>query len=97
MALIAGIPDDGVGKHSGICHPNRYGGTESWVTATASRRSFRVAGAAATTDHDRNSLQLLTNEFEVVKQWSSKLVEGRVAERAASEKIIACGRFLVRC
>ena len=63
---------------------------------------------AATTDADRHALQLLTNEFDAVRQWSDKLVEARksmntgqyamsasaLRDDPLSQKIVACGRFL---
>ena len=72
-------------------------------------QSLMVAGTDATTQDDRNALQLLTNELEAVKQWSNKLVEAKrsmdMAKYSASfntlrddplsQKIIACGHFLV--
>jgi len=71
-------------------------------------QGLRLASVAAVTDADRGALQLLTNEFEAVKEWSSKLVEARKSMNAAqyvmsatalrddplSQKIVACGRFL---
>lgn len=67
-----------------------------------------MASIAATTEADRQALQLLTNEFESVKQWSNKLVEARNSMDTAkyamssnalqndplSQKIVTCGRFL---
>jgi len=89
---------------------NGYGVTESWVAGYREQAagSLRVASAAASTDADRNALQLLTNEFETVKEWSNKLVEAKKTMDTAkyqtspdalrneplSQKIITCGRFL---
>jgi len=71
--------------------------------------SLMVAGTDAASEDDKKALQLLTNEFEAVKQWSNKLVEAKRAMDTAkysvssnalrddplSQKIIACGHFLV--
>ena len=73
-----------------------------------SARDLRLASAAASTDSDRNALQLLTHEFEAVRDWSNKLVQERksmdtakyaLSENALrddpiSQKIITCGHFL---
>jgi len=73
-----------------------------------SARDLRLASAAASTDSDRNALQLLTHEFEAVRDWSNKLVQERksmdTAKYATSEnalrddpisqKIVTCGHFL---
>ena len=69
---------------------------------------LRLASAAASTDGDRSALQLLTHEFETVRDWSNKLVQERksmdTAKYALSEnalrddpmsrKIVTCGHFL---
>jgi hypothetical protein len=71
-------------------------------------KGLRLASVAAVTDADRGALQLLTNEFEAVREWSNKLVEARKSMNTAqytmsatallddplSQKIVACGRFL---
>jgi len=71
-------------------------------------RDLRLASAAASTEADRNALQLLTHEFETVRDWSNKLVQERksmdTAKYAMSEnalrddpisrKIVTCGHFL---
>lgn len=89
---------------------NGYPVTESWVAAFRERaaQGLRLASISASTNNDRASLQLLTNEFEAVRKWSNKLVEARKSMSAAnyalsagalkddplSQKIIACGHFL---
>jgi hypothetical protein len=89
---------------------NGYPVTEQWVAGYREQAAhgLRLASVAASTEADRNALQLLTNEFEAVKQWSNKLVEARSSMDAAkyamsssalrddplSQKIITCGRFL---
>jgi hypothetical protein len=89
---------------------NGYPVTEQWVAGYREQAAsgLRLASVAATTDADRSALQLLTNEFEAVKEWSNKLVEARKSMDAAkyamsasalqndplSQKIVTCGRFL---
>lgn len=89
---------------------NGYPVTESWVAAFRERsaQGLRLASISASTNNDRASLQLLTNEFAAVRKWSNKLVEARKSMSAAnyalsagalrddplSQKIIACGHFL---
>ena len=89
---------------------NSYGVTESWVAGYREQAasSLRTASASASTDADRNALQLLTNEFESVKEWSNRLVEAKKSMDTAkytmspdalrneplSQKIITCGHFL---
>ena len=89
---------------------NGYPVTENWVAGYREQAAhgLRLASAAATTAADRGALQLLTNEFEAVREWSTKLVEARKSMNAGqyslsanalrddplSQKIVACGRFL---
>ena len=89
---------------------NGYGVTETWVAnyREQAAHSLRLATAAASTDDDRNALQLLTNEFETVREWSNKLLEAKKSMDTAkyivssealrneplSQKIISCGHFL---
>lgn len=89
---------------------NSYTVTESWAAnnRASAERSLTLARAAAVTESDRNALQLLTNEFEMVKNWSDKLVQASsnldtakystspktLRNEALSQKIIQCGRFL---
>jgi hypothetical protein len=91
---------------------NGYGVTEEWVNGYRDQagQSLRLAEAAASTDADRNALQLLHNEFEAVQEWSNKLVAAKksmdtakytmspkaLREDASSQKIITCGRFLAQ-
>ncbi len=90
---------------------NGYPVTENLVTGYREQAAhgLGLASAAAVTDADRGALQLLTNEFEAVREWSNKLVEARKSMNTAqysvsasalrddplSQKIVACGRFLV--
>jgi hypothetical protein len=91
---------------------NGYQITEEWAANYREQASnnLRLASAAASTEGDRNALQLLTNEFEAVSEWSNKLVEakrsmdtakyalspGALRDEALSQKIIRCGRFLAK-
>lgn len=89
---------------------NGYQVTENWAAnyREQAAHNLRLASAAASTDGDRNAVQLLTNEFEAVRAWSNKLVQERASMDTAkyalspnalrddpsSQKIISCGRFL---
>ena len=89
---------------------NGYPVTENWVAGYRDQaaHALSLASVAAATDADRRALQLLTNEFDAVRQWSDKLVEARNSMNAGqyalsagalrndpqSQKIVACGRFL---
>jgi len=89
---------------------NGYPITEQWVNnyREQAANGLRMASVAATTNADRNALQLLTNEFEGVRKWSDKLVEAQKSMNTAkysmspnalrdeplSQKLIACYRFL---
>jgi len=89
---------------------NGYPVTENWVAGYREQAAhgLGLASAATATDADRDALQLLTNEFEAVREWSNKLVEARkfmntgqysvsanaLRDDPLSQKIVACGRFL---
>lgn len=89
---------------------NNYQVTEQWVAGYRENAAnqLRLASVAASTDADRSALQLLTNEFQFVQQWSENLVAAKRSMDTAkyamspdalrneplSQKIIACGRFL---
>lgn len=89
---------------------NGYPITEHWATQSREQAAhdLALAAAAASNESDRNALQLLTNEFEAVREWSNKLVHERKAmdtakyamsdnalrEDPTSQKIITCGHFL---
>lgn len=84
--------------------------TENWVAnyREQAARDLRLAAAAASTEADRKALQLLTNEFDAVRDWCNRLVQERKAMDTAkyalsanalqddpsSQKIVACGHFL---
>lgn len=89
---------------------NGYPVTEHWVAGYREQAAhgLRLASVAVATDADRSALQLLTNEFEAVREWSHRLVEARksmntgqyamsasaLGDDPLSQKIVACGRFL---
>lgn len=89
---------------------NGYPVTEEWVAGYREQAasSLRLASAAASTDDDRNAMQLLSNEFDAVTEWSNKLVQARKSMDTAkyaissgalrndplSQKIINCAHFL---
>jgi hypothetical protein len=94
----------------GYAIQNGYQVTEGWAAnyREQAANNLRLASAAASTDADRNALQLLTNEFDAVRQWSDRLVqekksmdtakyalsENALRDDPLSQKIINCGRFL---
>jgi hypothetical protein len=71
-------------------------------------KNFALAHAAASTEADRNALQLLTTEFNNVQTWSDNLVKARNSMNAAnltmsedallndplSQSILRCWKFL---
>ena len=87
-----------------------YGVTDNWVAdyRAQAAHSMRLAEAAASTSSDRDGLQLLTNEFHAVGEWSDKLLAAKermdtakytsspdaLRDEPLSQKIITCGRFL---
>jgi len=89
---------------------NGYPISEHWATQSREQAAhdLTLAAAAASNESDRNALQLLTNEFEAVREWSNKLMHERKAmdtakyaisdnalrEDTTSQKIITCGHFL---
>ena len=89
---------------------NGYNITQEWASnyRDQAANSLRLASAAASSEADRKALQLLTNEFDAVRQWSDKLVEARNSMDTAkyamspdtlrneplSQKILTCGHFL---
>lgn len=89
---------------------NGYPITDHWATQSREQAAhdLALAAAAASNESDRNALQLLTNQFETVREWSNKLLQERktmdtakyaisdnaLREDRTSQKIIACGHFL---
>jgi hypothetical protein len=89
-----------------------YGVTDEWVNGYRDQasQSLQLAEAAASTDGDRNAAQLLHHGFDMVQQWSDKLVAAKksmdtakyttspsaLREDPLSQKIITCGHFLTQ-
>jgi hypothetical protein len=89
-----------------------YGVTDEWVNGYRDQasQSLQLAEAASSTDGDRNAAQLLHHAFDLVQQWSDKLVAAKksmdtakyttsanaLREDPLSQKIITCGRFLTQ-
>ena len=89
-----------------------YGVTDEWVNGYRDQasQSLQLAEASATTDGDHNAAQLLHHAFDLVQQWSDKLVAAKksmdtakyttspnaLREDPLSQKIITCGRFLTQ-
>jgi hypothetical protein len=89
---------------------NGYQVTESWAAnyREQSAHDLSVASTAVSTEADRHALQLLTTEFEAIRDWADKLIQERKSMNTAkyalsadalqndpmSQKIITCGRFL---
>jgi hypothetical protein len=89
-----------------------YGVTDEWVNGYRDQasQSLQLADAVVSTDGDRNAAQLLHHAFDLVQQWSDKLVAAKKSMDTAkyttspnalrddplSQRIIACGRFLTQ-
>lgn len=89
---------------------NGYPITEHWADNSREQAAhdLQLAAAAVSNESDRNALQLLSNQFEAVREWSNKLIQERksmdtakyaISENALrddpiSQKIITCGHFL---
>lgn len=89
---------------------NGYGVTEGWVAGYREQaaNSLRLANTAASTKSDKDALQLLTYEFDTIREWSNRLVEAKksmdtakytaspnaLRDEPMSQKIITCGRYL---
>jgi len=89
---------------------NGYPISEHWTANSREEAAhdLRLAAAAVSNEADRNALQLLTNEFEAVREWSNKLAHERksmdtakyavsanaLRDDPASQRIITCGHFL---
>jgi len=83
---------------------------QAWVTHYQERAAngLRMAAVAVSTNSDRDALQLVTNEFDGVREWSDKLLEAQKSMNTAkysmsenalrneplSQKLITCWRFL---
>jgi len=89
-----------------------YGVTDEWVNGYRDQasQSLQFAEAASSTDGDRNAAQLLHHVFDLVQQWSDKLVVAKksmdtakytmspnaLREDPLSQKLITCGHFLTQ-
>jgi hypothetical protein len=89
---------------------NGYNVTDSWVAGYREKAAngLRIASVAAKTSADQSALQLLTNEFDALREWSNKLVEAHntmstgkyslsedtLRNEPLSQKIVNCGHFL---
>jgi len=89
-----------------------YGVTDQWVNdyRDQASHSLQLAEMAASTNGDRNAAQLLRRAFDLVQQWSDKLVAAKksmdtakyitssnaLRDDPASQKIINCGHFLTQ-
>jgi hypothetical protein len=89
-----------------------YGVTDEWVNGYRDQasQSLQLAEAEASTDGDRNAVQLLRSVFNLVQQWSDQLVAAKksmdtakyttspnaLREDPLSQKLITCGHFLTQ-
>jgi hypothetical protein len=89
---------------------NGYPITEEWVAQYREQAAngLRLASTAASTEEDGKGLQLLRNQFEAVREWSTRLVTARKSMDTAkyamsddalrndplSQKILNCAHFL---
>jgi hypothetical protein len=83
-----------------------YPVTEDWMTgfSNTAQHNLRVASIAASTESDRNALQLLTNEFNNMKTLSDRFVNARKSLTYVStdalkndpldQRILNCGHSL---
>jgi hypothetical protein len=94
----------------GYAIQNGYQVTEDWAAnyREQAANNLRLASAATSTEADRNAFQLLSNEFEAVRDWSNRLIQERksmdtakyalspnaLRDDSQSQKIITCGHFL---
>ena len=83
---------------------------DQWVSRYRANagNGLRLASVAVATPADKNALELLSNEFQFVDQWSKQLLEEHKSMDTAkytmskdtlknepqSQKIISCGHFL---
>jgi len=80
--------------------------TEDWTAAFSSRaqQNLRLVSVAASSESDRNALQLLTNEFKNMKALSDRFVEANRSRTyiptdalnndPLDQRIISCGHAL---
>lgn len=98
------------GAAVGYAVQNAYPIQEAWAANYQQKaaKGARMAEVAATTGGDKNALQLLTNEFDGVRDWSDQLVAasksmntakysmspGSLRDEPQSQKLVACWHFL---
>jgi hypothetical protein len=89
---------------------NGYPVADNWVAGYRGKATngLHLASAAVSTPADRNAFELLTKEFEHVREWSDHLVQASTSMNAAkystsetalrddplSQKVVTCGHFL---
>jgi hypothetical protein len=89
---------------------NGFPVTEDWVLGYREKAAsgLRLGSVAVSTTGDQSAFTLLSNEFELVQQWSNRLLEARKSMSAAnyavlpdalkneplSQQLITCARFL---
>ncbi len=89
-----------------------YGVTDEWVSGYRDQasQSLKLAEAAASSDGDRDAVQLLHRIFNLVQQWSDQLVAAKksmdtakyttspnaLREDPLSQKLIVCGHFVTQ-
>jgi hypothetical protein len=83
-------------------------GSRTFILRDKAADGVRLASAAASTDSDKNGSQLLTNHFNNVQAWTSKLIDSRKSMGTANlsmspnalnddplyQKIDTCSAFL---
>lgn len=98
------------GAAVGYAVQNAYPIQEAWAANYQQKaaKGARMAEVAATTNGDKNAFQLLTNEFDGVRDWSDQLVEasksmntakysmspGSLRNDPQAQKLNTCGHFL---
>ncbi len=83
-------------------------GSRIAIVQDRATQALRLSKVDASTDSDQSALQLLTNQFNMVKTWSDKLIgerknmdtgkysmtEDGIKQDPTYQKITACGKFL---
>jgi hypothetical protein len=81
-------------------------GSQMAIVRDKAAEGLRLASVAASTDSDRNALQLLSNQFINVRSWSDQLLARRNNMDATTysasalnndplyQKIVSCSTFL---
>jgi hypothetical protein len=89
---------------------NGYPVSDNWIASYRgqAQTGLGTASATASNEPDRSAFQLLNKEFDLVQEWSNKLMEARKSMDAAkyalsptalkddphSQKIVSCAHFL---